>query len=137
MKKQKLKVVIVASLLALGGSTVLPVVQQVKADSVDSEVTTLNVKKSQEAMKVNLEESKVPVRLANSSIGAGGGSAVGGIGAGIAAGIAGLGSIHLFKEHTKNKRKSTHDKHTKPRPGRKSEKKKNSKKWNGKHSRHH
>lgn len=90
-----MKVVIVASLLALGGSTVLPVVQQVKADSVDSEVTTLNVKESREAMKVNLEESKVPVRLANSSIGAGGGSAVGGIGAGIAAGIAGLGSIHL------------------------------------------
>lgn len=33
--------------------------------------------------------------------------------------------ISFFKEHTKNKRKSTHDKHTKPRPGCDSEKKKN------------
>lgn len=33
-------------------------------------------------------------------------------------------TIKFFKEHTKNKRKSTHDKHTKPRPGRDSEKKK-------------
>lgn len=32
--------------------------------------------------------------------------------------------ITYFKEHTKNKRKSTSDKHTKPRPGRDSETKK-------------
>ena len=36
--------------------------------------------------------------------------------------------VSFFKEHTKNKRKSTHDKHTKPRPGRGSEKKKDPKK---------
>lgn len=36
--------------------------------------------------------------------------------------------ISYFEEHTKNKRKSTHDKHTKPRPGRDSEKKKDPKK---------
>lgn len=36
--------------------------------------------------------------------------------------------ISYFKEHTKNKRKSTHDKHTKPRPGRSNEKKKDPKK---------
>lgn len=36
--------------------------------------------------------------------------------------------VHYFKEHTKNKRKSTNDKHTKPRPGRSNEKKKNPKK---------
>lgn len=36
--------------------------------------------------------------------------------------------VSYFKEHTKNKRKSTHDKHTKPRPGRNTEKKKNPKK---------
>lgn len=34
-----------------------------------------------------------------------------------------------FKEHTKNKRKSTHNKHTKPRPGRQTEKKKQNPKW--------
>ena len=37
--------------------------------------------------------------------------------------------IRYFKEHTKNKRKSNHDKHTKPRPGRDSEKKKQNNKW--------
>lgn len=38
--------------------------------------------------------------------------------------------IKYYSEHTKNKRKSTHDKHTKPRPGRETEKKKNkSKGW--------
>lgn len=36
--------------------------------------------------------------------------------------------VSYFKEHTKNKRKSTHDKHTKPRPGRTNEKKKDPKK---------
>ena len=36
--------------------------------------------------------------------------------------------VSYFKEHTKNKRKSTHNKHTKPRPGRNTEKKKNHKK---------
>ncbi|MCM1158386.1 MAG: hypothetical protein NC300_06315 [Bacteroidales bacterium] len=34
-----------------------------------------------------------------------------------------------FAEHTKNKRPSTHDKHTKPRPGRETEKKKQKKDW--------
>ena len=36
--------------------------------------------------------------------------------------------VSYFKEHTKNKRKSTHNKHTKPRPGRNTEKKKDPKK---------
>lgn len=36
--------------------------------------------------------------------------------------------VSYFKEHTKNKRKSTYNKHTKPRPGRNTEKKKNPKK---------
>lgn len=36
--------------------------------------------------------------------------------------------VSYFKSHTKNKRKSTYDKHTKPRPGRNTEKKKNPKK---------
>lgn len=35
--------------------------------------------------------------------------------------------VTYFKEHTKNKRKSTYNKHTKPRPGRDSEKKENQK----------
>lgn len=38
-------------------------------------------------------------------------------------------AIKYYSEHTKNKRKSTHDKHTKPRPGRDSEKKKNKNGW--------
>ena len=37
--------------------------------------------------------------------------------------------ISFFKEHTKNKRKSTHDKHTKPRSGRDTEKKKQKPDW--------
>lgn len=37
-------------------------------------------------------------------------------------------AIKYYKEHTKNKRKSTHDKHTKARPGRETEKKKDPKK---------
>ena len=37
-------------------------------------------------------------------------------------------NVSYFKEHTKNKRKSTHNKHTKPRPGRNTEKKKDPKK---------
>jgi hypothetical protein len=37
--------------------------------------------------------------------------------------------IHKAAEHTKNKRKSTYDKHTKPRPGRSSEKKKQKSNW--------
>ncbi|QAT48350.1 hypothetical protein EQM14_00345 [Caproiciproducens sp. NJN-50] len=37
--------------------------------------------------------------------------------------------INRFEEHTKNKRKSTYDKHTKPRPGRNSEKKKQKSNW--------
>lgn len=36
--------------------------------------------------------------------------------------------VSYFKEHTKNKRKSTYNKHTKPRPGRNTEKKKDPKK---------
>lgn len=34
-----------------------------------------------------------------------------------------------FAEHTKNKRPNTYDKHTKPRPGRETEKKKQKKGW--------
>ena len=41
----------------------------------------------------------------------------------------GVATIYFAAEHTKNKRKSTSDKHTKPRPGRGSEKKKQSPKW--------
>ncbi len=37
--------------------------------------------------------------------------------------------VTYFSEHTKNKRPSTHDKHTKPRPGRETEKKKQKKGW--------
>lgn len=37
--------------------------------------------------------------------------------------------VTYFAEHTKGKRPSTHDKHTKPRPGRDSEKKKQEKNW--------
>lgn len=37
--------------------------------------------------------------------------------------------VHFAAEHKKNARKSTWDKHTKPRPGRESEKKKQDKKW--------
>lgn len=37
--------------------------------------------------------------------------------------------INYYKEHTKNKRKSTYDKHTKPRAGRETEKKKQKKGW--------
>ncbi|MGL9970963.1 hypothetical protein [Enterococcus sp. DIV1420a] len=36
---------------------------------------------------------------------------------------------NYFKEHTKNKRKSTYNKHTKPRPGRQNEKKKQKPGW--------
>lgn len=37
--------------------------------------------------------------------------------------------VNYFKEHTKNARNSTSDKHTKPKPGRETEKKKSSKNW--------
>lgn len=37
--------------------------------------------------------------------------------------------VNYFKEHTKNKRKSNHNKHTKPRPGRQNEKKKQKGNW--------
>ncbi len=37
--------------------------------------------------------------------------------------------VNYFKEHTKNKRKSTSDKHTKKRPGRQNEKKKTKEGW--------
>ena len=37
--------------------------------------------------------------------------------------------VTYFAEHTKNKRPSTYDKHTKPRPGRETEKKKQKKGW--------
>lgn len=37
--------------------------------------------------------------------------------------------VNYFKEHTKNKRKSNHNKHTKPRPGRQNEKKKQKNNW--------
>ncbi len=37
--------------------------------------------------------------------------------------------VNYFKEHTKNKSKKNHDKHTKPRPGRDSEKKKQKPEW--------
>lgn len=37
--------------------------------------------------------------------------------------------VRYFKEHTKNKSKRTHDKHTKPRPGRNNEKKKQNPNW--------
>ena len=40
-----------------------------------------------------------------------------------------LPNYYYYKEHTKNKRKSNHDKHTKPRSGRDSEKKKQNNKW--------
>ncbi len=39
------------------------------------------------------------------------------------------GTVDKMEEHTKNARPSTHDKHTKPRPGRDSEKKKQKKSW--------
>lgn len=38
-------------------------------------------------------------------------------------------AVELFSPHRSNARHSTRDKHTKPRPGRSSEKKKGSKKW--------
>lgn len=38
-------------------------------------------------------------------------------------------AIKYYEEHTKNKRKSTHDKHTKSRPGRDTEKKKQKSNW--------
>lgn len=43
--------------------------------------------------------------------------------------------VNAYKEHTKNKRKSTHDKHTKQRPGRDSEKKKLKPGWKPKNGR--
>ena len=50
--------------------------------------------------------------------------------AGIVVTVAVVVTIFVFAaEHTKNKRKSTYDKHTKPRPGRPSEKKKQKPGW--------
>ncbi|MGC4379155.1 RHS repeat-associated core domain-containing protein [Fictibacillus sp. Mic-4] len=51
------------------------------------------------------------------------------IGAGVLAGTAVGAGVYYFKEHTKNKRKSNWNKHTKPRPGRHSEKKRQKKNW--------
>ena len=48
---------------------------------------------------------------------------------GFVAAVAVGAGIYYAAEHTKNKRKSTSDKHTKPRLGRGSEKKKQSPKW--------
>ena len=43
---------------------------------------------------------------------------------GVAVGVlAGAAVVYFAAEHTKGARKSTHDKHTKPRPGRPNEKK--------------
>lgn len=43
--------------------------------------------------------------------------------------VVAVATVYFAAEHTKNKRKSTSDKHTKPRPGRRSEKKKQCPKW--------
>jgi len=40
-----------------------------------------------------------------------------------------IGTVIVYAEHTKNARPSTHDKHTKPRPGRQSKKKKQKPGW--------
>ena len=72
-------------------------------------------------MVVSINERNSKCEAAQVVAGAEIGAVAGPIGAvaGAAIGAAVIaGGVYLAAEHTKGKRKSTHDKHTKPRPGR-------------------
>lgn len=75
---------------------------------------------------VSVSEKNSKCDAATVAVGAEIGAAAGPVGAaaGALVGAAVLvGGIYFAAEHTKGARKSTHDKHTKPRPGRANEKK--------------
>ncbi|QNQ82677.1 hypothetical protein FP435_01540 [Lactobacillus sp. PV037] len=123
MKNKLKKKVILISSIGFAISTVAPLEITNKVEATEKN-TTFNVTSAQQISTSWISESKMNVAT---SIGGGGSISLGGLGAAGAAG--GFGGVVMhYASHRKNARKSTHDKHTKKRPGGK-EKKKISSKW--------
>lgn len=140
MKFKKLKLGVAVIAVGFGLSSISSTVQAAVYDTQTSSAENeLSISKNEYNPNMFLEsKAALPYQLANPGYGSPA-THGGGIGSVIIVGGAGAavgGGISYFKEHTKNARKSTHNKHTKPRPGRSNEKKKQKKSWTGKHSRH-